>query len=98
MVLISISESNNHPALSFLFLSLIQYFTEYGPDYSLEISPSCRPDRNESQHLERVISTIKGNRHDNIQNITIHNSRPESIPFSSLNSVAFLQMELLLSI
>ncbi|XP_016096414.1 histone deacetylase 8-like [Sinocyclocheilus grahami] len=38
-----------------------EYFTEYGPDYSLEISPSCRPDRNESQHLERVISTIKGN-------------------------------------
>ncbi|XP_055066747.1 histone deacetylase 8 isoform X1 [Misgurnus anguillicaudatus] len=38
-----------------------EYFTEYGPDYSLEISPSCRPDRNENQHLERVINTIKGN-------------------------------------
>ncbi|XP_030636494.1 histone deacetylase 8 isoform X2 [Chanos chanos] len=38
-----------------------EFFTEYGPDYSLEISPSCRPDRNESQQLDRVISTIKGN-------------------------------------
>ncbi|XP_026864543.1 histone deacetylase 8 isoform X2 [Electrophorus electricus] len=36
-----------------------EFFTEYGPDYSLEISPSCRPDRNESQQLERVIGTIK---------------------------------------
>ncbi|KAM9501445.1 histone deacetylase 8 isoform 2-T2 [Clarias gariepinus] len=36
-----------------------EFFTEYGPDYTLEISPSCRPDRNESQQLERVISTIK---------------------------------------
>ncbi|XP_023653366.2 histone deacetylase 8 isoform X1 [Paramormyrops kingsleyae] len=38
-----------------------EFFTEYGPDYSLEISPSCRPDRNETQQLDRVISTIKGN-------------------------------------
>ncbi|KAG5852133.1 hypothetical protein ANANG_G00059210 [Anguilla anguilla] len=38
-----------------------EFFTEYGPDYSLEISPSCRPDRNETQHLDRVIGTIKGN-------------------------------------
>ncbi|KAF3837371.1 hypothetical protein F7725_004835 [Dissostichus mawsoni] len=38
-----------------------EFFTEYGPDYSLEISPSCRPDRNDSKHLDTVISTIKGN-------------------------------------
>ncbi|XP_051999249.1 histone deacetylase 8-like [Xyrauchen texanus] len=38
-----------------------EYFTEYGPDYSLEIIPNCRPGRNESQQLERVISFIKGN-------------------------------------
>ncbi|KAG8005961.1 hypothetical protein GBF38_005046, partial [Nibea albiflora] len=35
------------------------FFTEYGPDYSLEISPSCRPDRNDTKHLDQVISTIK---------------------------------------
>lgn len=56
-----------------LFYFLMQFFTEYGPDYSLEISPSCRPDRNESQQLERVISTIKGNRHDDNQDCTTHN-------------------------
>ncbi|KAM6909160.1 LOW QUALITY PROTEIN: histone deacetylase 8 [Xenentodon cancila] len=38
-----------------------EFFTEYGPDYSLEISPSCRPDRNDSKHLDQVIHTIKGN-------------------------------------
>ncbi|TRY54583.1 hypothetical protein DNTS_001582 [Danionella cerebrum] len=53
---------------------VLMYFTEYGPDYSLEISPSCRPDRNESQHLERVIGTIKGNLHDNNQNLTKRSS------------------------
>lgn len=53
-----------------LFLFLKQFFTEYGPDYTLEISPSCRPDRNESQQLERVISTIKGNHCDDNQNCT----------------------------
>lgn len=40
--------------------SAFQFFTEYGPDYSLEISPSCRPDRNDTKHLDQVISTIKG--------------------------------------
>uniref|UniRef100_H2M0W6 Histone deacetylase 8 n=1 Tax=Oryzias latipes TaxID=8090 RepID=H2M0W6_ORYLA len=38
-----------------------EFFTEYGPDYTLEISPSCRPDRNDSRHLEQVTRTIKGN-------------------------------------
>ncbi|XP_061816882.1 histone deacetylase 8 [Nerophis lumbriciformis] len=38
-----------------------EFFTEYVPDYSLEISPSCRPDRNDSKHLDQVIKTIKGN-------------------------------------
>ncbi|TKS93219.1 Histone deacetylase 8 [Collichthys lucidus] len=37
----------------------LHFFTEYGPDYSLEISPSCRPDRNDAKHLDQVISTIK---------------------------------------
>ncbi|KAK3567654.1 hypothetical protein QTP86_020402 [Hemibagrus guttatus] len=50
-----------------------EFFTEYGPDYTLEISPSCRPDRNESQQLERVISTIKGNCYDDNQSCTKHN-------------------------
>uniref|UniRef100_A0AAY4AFH5 Histone deacetylase 8 n=1 Tax=Denticeps clupeoides TaxID=299321 RepID=A0AAY4AFH5_9TELE len=27
-----------------------EFFTEYGPDYSLEVSPSCRPDHNHAQH------------------------------------------------
>lgn len=57
----------------FVFSLLMQFFTEYGPDYTLEISPSCRPDRNESQQLERVISTIKGNCSDDDQNGTKHN-------------------------
>lgn len=39
---------------------MCQFFTEYGPDYSLEICPSCRPDRNDTKHLDQVISTIKG--------------------------------------
>uniref|UniRef100_A0A8C7T691 Histone deacetylase 8 n=1 Tax=Oncorhynchus mykiss TaxID=8022 RepID=A0A8C7T691_ONCMY len=30
-----------------------EFFTEYGPDYSLEISPSCRPDRNETKQLDK---------------------------------------------
>ncbi|XP_033875633.2 histone deacetylase 8-like [Acipenser ruthenus] len=38
-----------------------EYFTEFGPDYVLEITPSCRPDRNESQQIQQVISSIKGN-------------------------------------
>ncbi|CAB1345569.1 unnamed protein product, partial [Coregonus sp. 'balchen'] len=43
------------PSLSpYLFLSSYKnlFFTEYGPDYSLEISPSCRHDRNETKHLD----------------------------------------------
>uniref|UniRef100_A0A3Q2Z725 Histone deacetylase 8 n=1 Tax=Hippocampus comes TaxID=109280 RepID=A0A3Q2Z725_HIPCM len=38
-----------------------EFFTEYGPDYSLEISPSCRPDRNDGKHLDQVVATIKRN-------------------------------------
>ncbi|XP_037118627.1 histone deacetylase 8 isoform X1 [Syngnathus acus] len=38
-----------------------EFFTEYGPDYSLEISPSCRPDRNDAKHLDQVVATIKRN-------------------------------------
>ncbi|XP_077445430.1 histone deacetylase 8 isoform X1 [Stigmatopora argus] len=38
-----------------------EFFTEYGSDYSLEISPSCRPDRNEAKHLDRVVAVVKSN-------------------------------------
>ncbi|XP_061664346.1 histone deacetylase 8 [Syngnathoides biaculeatus] len=38
-----------------------EFFTEYGPDYSLEISPSCRPDRNDAKQLEDVVAKIKRN-------------------------------------
>lgn len=37
-----------------------QYFTEYGPDYVLEITPSCRPDRNEPQRIREILSCVKG--------------------------------------
>ncbi|XP_031979503.1 histone deacetylase 8 isoform X1 [Corvus cornix cornix] len=38
-----------------------EFFTEYGPDYVLEITPSCRPDRNEPQRIQEILSSIKGN-------------------------------------
>lgn len=38
-----------------------EFFTEYGPDYVLEITPSCRPDRNETQKVQEILSSIKGN-------------------------------------
>ncbi|XP_039621675.1 histone deacetylase 8 isoform X2 [Polypterus senegalus] len=38
-----------------------EFFTEYGPDYVLEITPSCRPDRNEPQQIQQVINIIKRN-------------------------------------
>ncbi|XP_043912967.1 histone deacetylase 8 [Protopterus annectens] len=38
-----------------------EYFTDYGPDYVLEITPSCRPDRNDQQQTERILSSVKGN-------------------------------------
>ncbi|XP_077399578.1 histone deacetylase 8 isoform X2 [Vanacampus margaritifer] len=38
-----------------------EFFTEYGPDYLLEISPSYRPDRNDAKHLDQVVATIKRN-------------------------------------
>ncbi|XP_035757654.1 histone deacetylase 8 isoform X5 [Egretta garzetta] len=36
-----------------------QFFTEYGPDYVLEITPSCRPDRNEPQRIQEILNSIK---------------------------------------
>ncbi|XP_074909755.1 histone deacetylase 8 isoform X1 [Buteo buteo] len=36
-----------------------EFFTEYGPDYVLEITPSCRPDRNEPQRIQEVLNSIK---------------------------------------
>ncbi|KAJ7418950.1 Histone deacetylase 8 [Willisornis vidua] len=38
-----------------------EFFTEYGPDYVLEITPSCRPDRNEPQRVQEILNSIKGN-------------------------------------
>uniref|UniRef100_A0A8C0VDM6 Histone deacetylase 8 n=3 Tax=Cyanistes caeruleus TaxID=156563 RepID=A0A8C0VDM6_CYACU len=37
-----------------------EFFTEYGPDYVLEITPSCRPDRNEPQRIQEILNSIKG--------------------------------------
>ncbi|XP_068104145.1 histone deacetylase 8 isoform X2 [Hyperolius riggenbachi] len=37
-----------------------EFFTEYGPDYVLEITPSCRPDRNDSQKVQDILRSIKG--------------------------------------
>ncbi|KAK9393686.1 histone deacetylase 8 [Crotalus adamanteus] len=36
-----------------------EFFTEYGPDYVLEITPSCRPDRNEPQRIREILSCVK---------------------------------------
>ncbi|XP_025025851.1 histone deacetylase 8 isoform X1 [Python bivittatus] len=36
-----------------------EFFTEYGPDYVLEITPSCRPDRNEPQRIQEVLNSVK---------------------------------------
>nr|XP_028602168.1 histone deacetylase 8 isoform X1 [Podarcis muralis] len=38
-----------------------KYFTEYGPDYVLEVTPSCRLDRNEPQRIQEILGCIKGN-------------------------------------
>lgn len=49
------------PSLSFSpFWVPFQFFTEYGPDYVLEITPSCRPDRNDPQRIQDIFSCIKG--------------------------------------
>lgn len=45
------------------FLFSLQFFTAYGPDYVLEITPSCRPDRNEPQRIQQILNYIKGERH-----------------------------------
>uniref|UniRef100_A0A4X1W1B8 Uncharacterized protein n=1 Tax=Sus scrofa TaxID=9823 RepID=A0A4X1W1B8_PIG len=39
----------------------LQFFTAYGPDYVLEITPSCRPDRNEPHRVQQILNYIKGN-------------------------------------
>ncbi|XP_072732849.1 histone deacetylase 8 isoform X6 [Ciconia boyciana] len=36
-----------------------EFFTEYGPDYVLEITPSCRPDRNEPQRIQEILNSVK---------------------------------------
>ncbi|XP_072126653.1 histone deacetylase 8 isoform X2 [Mobula birostris] len=38
-----------------------EYFTEYGPDYVLEITQSCRTDQNDPQRIEQLLNTIRGN-------------------------------------
>ncbi|KAG9461089.1 hypothetical protein GDO78_018173, partial [Eleutherodactylus coqui] len=37
-----------------------EFFTEYGPDYVLEITPSCRTDRNDPQRVQEILAAIKG--------------------------------------
>uniref|UniRef100_A0A2K5W8N6 histone deacetylase n=1 Tax=Macaca fascicularis TaxID=9541 RepID=A0A2K5W8N6_MACFA len=37
-----------------------EFFTAYGPDYVLEITPSCRPDRNEPHRIQQILNYIKG--------------------------------------
>ncbi|CAN0224233.1 unnamed protein product [Lampetra fluviatilis] len=37
-----------------------QYFTEYGPDYMLDITPSCRTDKNDQQYLDNLIARVRG--------------------------------------
>ena len=41
----------------------LQFFTAYGPDYVLEITPSCRPDRNEPHRVQQILNYIKGEHH-----------------------------------
>ncbi|KAK2083396.1 hypothetical protein P7K49_038632 [Saguinus oedipus] len=36
-----------------------KFFTAYGPDYVLEITPSCRPDRNEPHRIQQILNYIK---------------------------------------
>eukprot|EP00074_Homo_sapiens_P104641 XP_016885132.1 histone deacetylase 8 isoform X5 [Homo sapiens] len=36
-----------------------EFFTAYGPDYVLEITPSCRPDRNEPHRIQQILNYIK---------------------------------------
>ncbi|XP_060264183.1 histone deacetylase 8 isoform X8 [Ovis aries] len=40
-----------------------EFFTAYGPDYVLEITPSCRPDRNEPHRVQQILNYIKGEYH-----------------------------------
>ncbi|CAD7682179.1 unnamed protein product [Nyctereutes procyonoides] len=42
-----------------------EFFTAYGPDYVLEITPSCRPDRNEPHRVQQILNYIKGEHHPN---------------------------------
>ncbi|KAK4810380.1 hypothetical protein QYF61_022083 [Mycteria americana] len=52
--------SADSPLLSSpLLSSSLQFFTEYGPDYVLEITPSCRPDRNEPQRIQEILNSVK---------------------------------------
>ncbi|XP_021106161.1 histone deacetylase 8 isoform X14 [Heterocephalus glaber] len=38
---------------------ITEFFTAYGPDYVLEITPSCRPDRNEPHRIQQILNYIK---------------------------------------
>ena len=52
--------------VEFVFLAFpfsLQFFTAYGPDYVLEITPSCRPDRNEPHRVQQILNYIKGEHH-----------------------------------
>nr|XP_002733814.2 PREDICTED: histone deacetylase 8-like [Saccoglossus kowalevskii] len=38
-----------------------EYFTEYGPDYQLEIEPSLRKNHNSDEYISNILTTISGN-------------------------------------
>ncbi|XP_078001400.1 histone deacetylase 8-like [Glandiceps talaboti] len=38
-----------------------EYFTEYGPDYQLEIEPSHRKNDNSGEYIDDILTTISGN-------------------------------------
>jgi len=48
------------------------YFTEYGPDFQIEISPGCVRNKNSQEHIDNIISAIKQN--INLMNSTTNNT------------------------
>jgi hypothetical protein len=59
----------------------LQFFTAYGPDYVLEITPSCRPDRNEPHRIQQILNYIKGEHHPPVQCVVACRWGLPQIPF-----------------
>lgn len=82
----------------FLWLSLffwpfpfsLQFFTAYGPDYVLEITPSCRPDRNEPHRVQQILNYIKGEHHPLSPALLIPPSLRWPISGASPNTICLL--------